>query len=288
MIARKAFTLVELLVVVTIIVILLALLTPAMDRAMQAAEKAVCASNLDAIGTSSTLYAMDNKRELFTCRGRNVQLTFSPDGDDGGYADAYGRGASDRAVNWLKAMSTVGLASSESITVPSGLTAAVTTEPLHVPSKVWYCASTQYEGFWDAGNRQYWVGYQWYGGIIKWYDTNGTQRPVARSPVNLGRSRGGWVLVADRSFRIEDQWWDYNDHPYWKDQPNHPSEKYTGPEGNNQAYVDGSVAWAPGEELIMVHRYGGGFKEMGFIAQQDLGFTPQDLDRAETYFAPAP
>lgn len=108
---------------------------------------------------------------------------------------------------------------------------------------------------------------------------------MARSPVNLSRSKGGWVLVADRSFRIEDQWWDYNDHGFWKDQPNHPAETHTGPEGNNQAYADGSVSWVRGEELVMAHRYAGGYKEMGFIWQQDLGFEPQSLDYAENYFS---
>lgn len=59
-----AFTLVELLVVITIIVILLALLVPAMDKAMEAATRAVCASNLDAWGNGHAMYYMDNQRKL--------------------------------------------------------------------------------------------------------------------------------------------------------------------------------------------------------------------------------
>jgi len=60
--SRRGFTLIELLVVITILVVLLALLAPAMEKAMTAAEMAVCAAQLHAIGTASTSYAMDHKR----------------------------------------------------------------------------------------------------------------------------------------------------------------------------------------------------------------------------------
>jgi prepilin-type N-terminal cleavage/methylation domain-containing protein len=59
---RNGFTLVELLVVVTIIVILLALLTPALDRAVYQAELAQCAATLKATGTSAATYAMNSRR----------------------------------------------------------------------------------------------------------------------------------------------------------------------------------------------------------------------------------
>jgi prepilin-type N-terminal cleavage/methylation domain-containing protein len=58
----RAFTLVELLVVITIIVILLALLTPALDKAMYAAEMARCGAQLKGIATGGTVYATANKR----------------------------------------------------------------------------------------------------------------------------------------------------------------------------------------------------------------------------------
>jgi prepilin-type N-terminal cleavage/methylation domain-containing protein len=283
---RSGFTLIELLVVVTIIVVLLALLALAMDRAIDAASKAACAAGLDTIGSSATMYALENKGEFFVSRGRNVQLTFTSAGDDNGYSNNYGRGASDMAVDWLKAMSTVGLASATPTTVPSGLTATVTTEPLHIPGKMWYCPSTDYEGFWDAGNRQYWVGYQWYGGILKWYDTANVQRPTgARSPVNMRRSKGGWVVAADRSVYIRDwaTWGDNNAHPYFKGQANHKDDTGAFPDGNNQAYADGSVSWSRGEDLIMVHKYAGGINEMCFIEQKDIGFDPAGVDRARSY-----
>jgi type II secretory pathway pseudopilin PulG len=60
--SRVAFTLVELLVVVTIIVVLLALLVPAMDRAVYQADLAACAANMKAVGLGATTYAVASRR----------------------------------------------------------------------------------------------------------------------------------------------------------------------------------------------------------------------------------
>jgi len=57
-----AFTLVELLVVVTIIVLLLALLAPAVDQAIYQAEMATCAARLDGIAAGANIYAITYKR----------------------------------------------------------------------------------------------------------------------------------------------------------------------------------------------------------------------------------
>jgi len=59
----RAFTLVELLVVITIVVVLLALLMPAMSNAIYQAQLTSCgASQIKGIGFSVTAYAMDHKR----------------------------------------------------------------------------------------------------------------------------------------------------------------------------------------------------------------------------------
>jgi prepilin-type N-terminal cleavage/methylation domain-containing protein len=59
---RSAFTLVELLVVITIIVVLLALLMPALGSAMYQASLAMCGSKLHVTQVGITSYAFDHKR----------------------------------------------------------------------------------------------------------------------------------------------------------------------------------------------------------------------------------
>jgi prepilin-type N-terminal cleavage/methylation domain-containing protein len=59
---QAAFTLVELLVVITIIVALLSLLAPALDKAIYEAELAVCASQQRAVAQGLTAYAAGHSR----------------------------------------------------------------------------------------------------------------------------------------------------------------------------------------------------------------------------------
>lgn len=56
---RKAFTLVELMVVIAVIALLIALLLPSLNSARYAARLTVCASNLRQIALGSTVYATE-------------------------------------------------------------------------------------------------------------------------------------------------------------------------------------------------------------------------------------
>ena len=61
---RRAFTLVELLVVVGIIAILISVLLPALNRARESANKVKCLSNMKQVGLAYLMYAQDNKGTL--------------------------------------------------------------------------------------------------------------------------------------------------------------------------------------------------------------------------------
>jgi prepilin-type N-terminal cleavage/methylation domain-containing protein/prepilin-type processing-associated H-X9-DG protein len=62
--ARKAFTLLELLIVITIIVILIALLFPSLSTMRERANVLKCMSNMKQLATASFTYAVDNNGAL--------------------------------------------------------------------------------------------------------------------------------------------------------------------------------------------------------------------------------
>src|SRR5438477_10082287 len=63
-VSQRAFTLVELLVVIGVIAVLIAVLLPALSRARSAANRASCANNLRQVYFANRLYANANRDQI--------------------------------------------------------------------------------------------------------------------------------------------------------------------------------------------------------------------------------
>jgi prepilin-type N-terminal cleavage/methylation domain-containing protein len=63
---NRGFTLVELLVVISIIAVLLAVLMPAMGKARRLAQRAVCMSRLQQLTLSGMAYSQSNNGQPFS------------------------------------------------------------------------------------------------------------------------------------------------------------------------------------------------------------------------------
>src|SRR5947207_639237 len=71
---RRAFTLIELMVVVAIIVLLVALLVPTLARAKEEAKLVKCGANLHAVAIALATYESQNK-DMLPSVGSNVPQT---------------------------------------------------------------------------------------------------------------------------------------------------------------------------------------------------------------------
>ncbi|MCD6392132.1 MAG: type II secretion system protein [Planctomycetes bacterium] len=67
---KSAFTLMELLVVISIIALLLSIMTPSLRKAREQGKRAVCMANLHAIGMALHVYAVGNDDELVASDSR--------------------------------------------------------------------------------------------------------------------------------------------------------------------------------------------------------------------------
>ena len=98
---RKGFTLVELLVVITIIALLMSILMPALARVRQVAYRTLCGTNLSAIGKLMLVYSHDNDEEYPIAGGK--KSIWSTDGHiEDAFADnpraAYGGDVSNEVT----------------------------------------------------------------------------------------------------------------------------------------------------------------------------------------------
>ena len=106
---QKAFTLVELLVVISIIALLMGVLLPALNKAKEQARKAACLSLIRSYGNANQVYAAENNGNFVPfsqphqdpslswderwCENRDFRRNISVDArkliEDGGWSDAF-------------------------------------------------------------------------------------------------------------------------------------------------------------------------------------------------------
>lgn len=255
-----AFTLVELLVVVSIIVVLIAMLVPAVEEAFETALRAKCASNLHAVHSGTMDYGLANRGELYTTRGRQVPGSF----DELGYGHAGHQRADDRKVDWPRTLSTVGLATPNKVPVQIWDGAGTNpTRMLHKPYQFWMCPTLKLFSEPVTSNKHHSlaVGYMYMGGIEVWRnpeypDTKGIE---SASPVRLGEGGSSWALAADYLMKQNGKWIDQ-----------HTMVRGV-PQGGNHVYMDGSAQWVTFDRLLYLHSWNPGPSRVVLWHQQDTG-----------------
>ena len=243
---RKAFTLVELLVVVTIIAVLAALILPSLGRALILARRTLCRTRLRNISNGANTYCAGADGEYFQCRWRDVQIALNP---------AFEGQTGEDAIDWIKAAEGVGL-----------------------KGKAWECPDRPGSCQIEAGYPQLIIGFQYFGGIKKWTNPWGTFDSC--SPVRKDKAKPEWVLAADCTMKVDLVWGGGRPTAYGNMPQHRGSDPW--PEGGNQLYVDGSADWVPFEKMVFIHNWHGDWSRACYWYQRDLGeFDPPEEARAQ-------
>ncbi len=214
----RAFTLLELLVVMGIVSLLVALLLPALGRAKQAAIDAKCLAGERQIATASVAFAVDH-------RGRFVSAKLN---------------APDMAVQtclWIAdydRFATYGM-----------------------NDAAWQCPSRNFTPFREPGFLdQVSHGYQYFGGIPMWRSLAGVV--PGRSPIGLDDATSGRALVADATLRIDSVWGGGSALRFGgipahgaQDADGTPGT----PRGGNHLFADGSGKWVPFADMLPLHSW---------------------------------
>jgi prepilin-type N-terminal cleavage/methylation domain-containing protein len=221
---RRAFTLIELLVVIAIIAILAALLLPALSSAKEKSRRAACLNNLRQVGVGVTMYTGENQDFLITAK-----LNHFNDPLDLSFVQI--------------CLDVPGAAAAKSV----GLNVA-SNQPT-----IWTCPNRPGLPLFESGaifpggqNVDQWnIGYQYFGGVSKWYNPAFPDGIPSRSPVKLAQAQAGWCLAADTVMKIEGSWAGqiYQGRPaaLFGNLPSHRASSLPG--GGNQLLADGSGRW---------------------------------------------
>ncbi len=220
---RQGFTLIELLVVIAVIAILASLLLPALASAKERAQRVKCASNLRQICIGDTIYASDNNDRIVQARPQAGAASFV-----------------QIALNVPDA---------------NGLKAVGLTVKSNAPS-IWSCPNRPTLPSYNTYYGQWNIGYQYFGGVTKWFNKLSATGMPSLSPVSLGKSRPYWTLAADPIIEVETGWGgvpeDPNDRELYVNLPPHRKGNSLFPAGGNQVFIDGSAQWIKIDQMRML------------------------------------
>lgn len=253
-----AFTLTELLVVIATLALLSALMLLALSQGLDrnTSLKVQCANQLRQLGMVMTLIAGENTGKI---PGLTNGYYLSASGGPGGY--------NQRAIDLPQA-------------IPDDCLAANTTNGVN---KIWCCPSLSGYGqpngvpVYQASQRQWLLGYSYYGGITTWVDSFFIRGTPSYSPVTLSQAHPAWVLLVDcidgyRAGYATVQSWEIGVTAYGVP---HRRAGTTFPDGANECFVDGSVTWVKVESTLQLTEYTSAY-ELDYMYQSELppAFTP--------------
>ncbi len=236
--SSPGFTLVELLVVITIIAILASLLLPVLATAGERGRRARCLSNLRQLAIGMTIYALDNGDKVVAARdipgstpARFVQIALNPPE--------------------AAAAKTVGL---------DVLT-----------NSVWTCPNRPGFPTYEAEYPQWNIGYQY---PTNWY--NDKYDGPSASPYKVSQSRPGWTLAADCVMAINGKFGGTDRDVAYANMPQHVGPGGKRPVGGNQVFLDGSARWIKAQNMYFLHTWGAGSSRAGFF-YQDFADMPRGI-----------